>query len=292
MRLKKIQHENWEQSEYLPDYWLFKITWEGMSGTRWSSNITYLSKEGDYFDSMKNVLSFMESSPNYNYEDITNCKYFLKQRSRETSEQRFSWEFSDSLPKGWKTRKCNGESKTESESIPSPQGDQFKSRFSAILNMFKCNADPGNIEQMKDKLVHEGWENIHLSNQLSKILTKQRDDWETDNETLPKGWKKRVTPTREYFMRPDGKQFMTRSIALQTMVKEGFEEDEVEEIRAKLVYEGWKTDSLLPERCLYKKWEGHNSTKNKIDSSYQPVQPTAMSIPIETHGFGSPLALA
>merc|ERR1712129_159555 len=135
MRSKMILYESWEISEHLPEDWMFKVNWEGFCKDRWSSNILYLSKEGCAFESMKTVTEFMQSSSNYNYEDIENCKIFLKQRNQMTAESRFEWKTSDSVPSGWKTRTAGG--KSETEFILSPNGNAFKSRFVAVKDMIK-----------------------------------------------------------------------------------------------------------------------------------------------------------
>ena len=329
MKEKLIAHESWQISEFLPEGWLFKIAWEGHARTKMTlqTNTLFLSREGCAFESLKSAVNFIESAEGYSFQDVEGCKLFQINQRKTKAKVKFDWEEGDeSLPEGWFKRIAEGNSQTEY--ILSPEGVQFKTRFSAIQNMFKTEADPLIIEQMREKLTFEGWESIALlpagwmfkrafegtdargriisntlylskegsvfesakaavdfmlscgyyseqdvynfkefQSMLCKVTTKKRDDWEEDTETLPQGWKKRLTNKTEYFLRPDGKQFKSRSIALQTMVQDGYEKDVIEEMRSKLCYEGWQDDKLFPKGWLFKKWEG--LVKNKVDTSYQ-----------------------
>jgi len=324
-----MTHESWQTSPFLPDGWLFKIAWEGQARTKMQlqTNTWFLSREGCHFESMKSAIEFMESAEGYSYKDVKGCKIFQINQRKTKAKLKFDWEEGDeSLPAGWFKRVAEGNA--QMEYILSPEGEQFKTRFSAIQNMFKTNVDPLVIEEMREKLTFEGWERIALlptgwmfkrawegtdtrgrmlsnthylskegnvfesaktatefmesageyteqdsanlkdfQNMLCKVTNKKRDDWEEDEETLPQGWKKRVTSKMEYFLRPDGKQFKSRCIALQTMAKDGYDSGDIEEMRSKLCHEGWKNDKMLPKGWLYKKWEG--IIKDKLESSYQ-----------------------
>ena len=307
MKEKMIAHESWQRSPFLPEGWLFKIAWEGHARTKMQlqTNTWFISREGVHFESMKAAINFMESAEGYSYKDVKGCKIFQTDQRKTKAKLKFDWEEGDdSLPEGWFKRVAEGNA--QMEYILSPEGEQFKTRFAAIQNMFKNNADPYIIEQMKSKLTFEGWETIALlpegwmfkrawegtdtrgrqisnthyltkegnvyesaknaiefmestgyyneqdtlnikdfQNMLCKVSTKKREDWEVDEETLPSGWKKRITAKMEYFLRPDGKQFKSRCIALQTMVKDGYDTTVINEMRSKLCHEGWKSDKML-----------------------------------------------
>ena len=50
-----------------------------IGGKLWSSEMVYLTKEGASLSSMAAVKEYMEKSPKYNFEDITNFKAFLRE---------------------------------------------------------------------------------------------------------------------------------------------------------------------------------------------------------------------
>merc|ERR1719450_121418 len=108
MKRKMIAHEGWEVSDLLPKGWLFKVHWEGFCKDKWSSNILFLSKEGTSFESMKSATEFMESLKEYTSEDILKSRKFLTLRNQETTSTRYTWEQSETVPEGWKTRIAEG----------------------------------------------------------------------------------------------------------------------------------------------------------------------------------------
>ena len=90
-------------------------------------------------------------------------------------------------------------------------------------------------------LVDEGRKKIRLE----KYGNKQSDS------TLPDGWKLKVlgsgTQQKIQIFSPDGSSFFCRRSALQHMVKEGFSEEEIEDMRNCLKHENWDDDPLLPK---------------------------------------------
>ena len=89
---------------------------------------------------------------------------------------------------------------------------------------------------------------------LCKETTKRREDWK-ENETVPSGWKVRTSTgnsEREYILRPDGQQYMSRINALQHLIKQGYNDADIFAMKTKLCYEGWTTSEYLPSGWLYK----------------------------------------
>ena len=80
--------------------------------------------------------------------------------------------------------------------------------------------------------------------------------WSDGGDSLPAGWRKRVGEGEarwEYVLSPEGRMYRSRFVAVQDMLKRNYGEEEVAEMRDKLVQEeGWKTDHLLPVDWLYK----------------------------------------
>ena len=103
----------------------------------------------------------MRSNPAiFNFEDLKNCKTFLKQRNQLKLGDRFEWELSDTLPAGWKLRYSEG--KSSQLWIRSPRdGQQYRSRFCAIQDMFKKTNiySKKEIEKMRQSMInHETWD--------------------------------------------------------------------------------------------------------------------------------------
>ena len=59
-----------------------------IGGKLWSSQMVYLTKEGTRLASMAAVKEFMEKSPKYNFDDLTNFKAFLREDGTTPEELR------------------------------------------------------------------------------------------------------------------------------------------------------------------------------------------------------------
>ena len=84
----------------------------------------------------------------------------------------------------------------------------------------KVECDKGEIENFRNFL------EIQAVVSRSKKFT-----WKCDPKTLPEGWKIRTTGSKAFILSPDGRQFCSRKLCLQYMLREGWEEEEVEEMR-------------------------------------------------------------
>ena len=161
MRTKLREFEGWEESLLLPAGWMYKVHWEGFTNKKFSSNVSYLSREGKSFESIQTATEFMKLKGYYQSE-ITNCTEFLKFRNKTTIESRFSWDSSESVPPGWKVRSLESGSASR-QYILSPWGLQYRSRVLAIQDMTKHGAATEDIEVMRAKLMeHEGWKKSEL----------------------------------------------------------------------------------------------------------------------------------
>ena len=172
-----VSSEKWKVNKYLPKDWIFKFKGEDASKDKnpTSTSITYLSREGHIFHSMKSIMDFMKTSMGYDEKDIENCKEFLKNVVR-FAETKYQWqEGDDSVPPGWKVRVCDGE--TDREYILSPEGLPYRTRFVAIQDMFKRNFSRSDIEIMKIKMIqYEKWEKSELlpNGWMFKIISEGR----------------------------------------------------------------------------------------------------------------------
>ena len=86
--------------------------------------MTYFSREGTVYHSMKNVMEFINNSEAYTEAHVEGCKEFLKSVVK-FAEKKYEWKEDPSVPAGWKVR--DSENEAESEQILSPQGVSFRS---------------------------------------------------------------------------------------------------------------------------------------------------------------------
>ena len=219
------------------------IGWMKRPGVGQNESERILSPEGEQYRSRFNALQNMVKNGCSRFE-IDDMKSNLVHEG---------WESIELLPEGWLFKRIwegtdsNGRTISNTHYI-SDEGHLFESVKSAIEFMQSYTTDNNDeqIERFKQ-----------FQTLLCKVTTKKRDDW-IEDETVPSGWKRRIIGAsgREYILRPDGKQFMTRCIALQHMVEENYSMVEIKAMRSKLCFEGWNEDNCLPEGWLYKVWEG------------------------------------
>ena len=92
--------------------------------------------------------------------------------------------------------------------------------------------------------------------------------WREGDETVPKGWKVRITVKeeeegegvagdlrkQESILSPEGLSYKTRFVAIQDMYKRGYSQDEIEVMKVKMVhFENWEKNPLLPKGWMFKK---------------------------------------
>ena len=66
MKREMVKNRGWKESRNLPDDWIFREMKTRSSMKLWSSDITYISKEGEVLFGINNVKHYMEQSPKYN----------------------------------------------------------------------------------------------------------------------------------------------------------------------------------------------------------------------------------
>ena len=169
MKELMVMHEGWQRSSLLPDNWLFKVKCEGFTKEKkWYSSIHYFTEEGETIESMKNVLTKLKET-NATSETIENCNQFMMEQ--KPADVKYDWSDGDkTVPKGWKLR--ISESESEWQWMLSPDGAQFRSRYTAVQHMVKKKYKRKEIEEMKELMIlHEGWQRSSLlpKNWLFKI---------------------------------------------------------------------------------------------------------------------------
>ena len=153
----KLKYEGWKTNQYLPRGWFWKM-WEGETRKqRLDRNLFFVTREGVRIESFKAVIEFMETSDDYNQNDIEKINQYKKAEGIDLRRKTYDWEDGGStLPSGWMKRSGKGQQQDQ-ERILSPEGEQFRSRFNALQTMVKSGAPKSEIDEMKDLLVHEGF---------------------------------------------------------------------------------------------------------------------------------------
>ena len=114
--------EKWMESNLLPAGWIYKF--KGLDSS--TTAITYFSREGQTFHSMKNAMDFMSLANNsYNQKTIEKCKEFLR-TVVQYAARKYEWNHDETVPEGWSVRKASGDGDKESGQILSPEGLAFR----------------------------------------------------------------------------------------------------------------------------------------------------------------------
>ena len=80
-----------------------------------------------------------------------------------------------------------------------------------------------------------------------------RYSWNEDDKSVPEGWKSRCAGSKAFFLSPSGQQFTSRLAILLSILQEGGEEEEVDEVMKLVVeYEGWHRSKYLPDNWIFK----------------------------------------
>jgi len=141
------------------------------------------------------------------------------------------WKTDAMLPEGWKYKML----KYRQFSFLTPQAD-------------KLNGVQAAKKTIQTDYNQDAVENFQNFVEIQAVATRaNKYDWNTKDETIPEGWKSRKTGSKLFILSPDGAQFCSRKQCLQYMIKEGFEPEELEEMRRLCGHEGWRESGLLPE---------------------------------------------
>ena len=217
----KLLHEGWVTDPLFPDKWLIK-KWEGKKRSKTGKldqDLKFLTREGHRLESFKTVIEHLEAYK-YGDEAISNVKAFKEQWSVSVRRGGFDWEeCSISLPAGWQKRR--GQGKTESEHILSPEGVQFRSRYSALLHLHKQGARAEVIRDMRSKLSFEGWETHALL--PSNWLYKRSWEGVISNGSFS---------TNTIYLSTEGKVFESNKTAIDFMMAtKNYNEDNVKKMK-------------------------------------------------------------
>ena len=157
----KLSAEGWEESELLPEGWIFKIR-ESIE------ELIIITSEGVTFRDIKSkVIDYVKESKNYNDGDVEGIEMFYDIEYSKRIASKYEWVSQDcSEPEGWKYRYTG--SNNEIKLFLSPDGRTFQDRIGALKYMVASKYSEKDIDVMLRKFGEEGW---------------------NDDELLPRGWK-------------------------------------------------------------------------------------------------------
>ena len=120
--------------------------------------LSILNAEGDEFKSFLKAEEFMKADPRYNETHLAQLKLLVEEKAIERRLSDPAWRKDSSVPKGWKLRPASdSKSKSEKEFLLSKDGRQFPGRRVALKAMVEEGWDSVQVEEMRNKLPHEGW---------------------------------------------------------------------------------------------------------------------------------------
>ena len=148
-----LRFEGYQEHEHLPENWLIRYVF-----TDTCSNLSILNQEGEMFKSFLKAQEFMQADPRYDESHVAQLRLLVEEKAVERRLSDPAWRKDSSVPKGWKLRAATDpKAKGEKEFLLSEDGRQFPGRRVALKVMVEEGWDPVKIEEMRQKLLYEGW---------------------------------------------------------------------------------------------------------------------------------------
>ena len=164
------------------------------------------------------------------------------------------WNKSNLLPTGWMYKvksegMAPGNKWYSTIHYLSREGTTFES-MKSLLDFIQTS------EEYSEKDIENG--KAFLAEQKAP---EKKYEWNDGGDYLPAGWKSRVSEGEskmEWFLSPEGRMYRTRYMAIQDMLKKGYPEDRLLEMKMSMIrHEDWSASELLPADWLFKViWEG------------------------------------
>ena len=153
---RELKHEGWEDNQLLPQGWK-------MQKLECDTDLIFMSMSGEMFDSLDAAVEEVEGNYIYSDADRTNIRNLFESQTRNLKQNtvKYEWiEDDDTVPPGWKTRTVEG--KLKRKFYLSPDGSVYACRRSCLQHLIKQNQPEAQIEEMRAKLSHEGWESVYF----------------------------------------------------------------------------------------------------------------------------------
>ena len=220
----------------------------------------FLSPDGRFCSSRIDALKYMQKEGIFLKKDIERMKLGLLGED---------WEIDQLLPPGWYVRPDKHKEEEATFNYLTPDYTFLRSTRASINFMTNKAELMGYTKVDIDKLnefVQLARKKIRMDKYGGGGAKAKQDS------TVPEGWKCKASacapgaPQKVQIIAPDGNSFQCRRSALQHMVKEGYSDEEKEEMRSCLKHEGWEEDALLPQGWRMRKAE--NTTNGMLDVDY------------------------
>ena len=237
LMVRRTDLNTWVKSETLP------TGWKSRPGPQ--SRIFFLAPDGQHFVGGRLALQHMVENE-YPVEEVD--------RMRDTLCT-MGWQRHPLLPLGWISTEKNKASKSSSSS--SRPGSKIISREGRLLEGGQAAR-----EYMSLNPAYTEADLVRLNQMLESNSMQRRletaDDW-LDNKVLPAGWRMRIHQSgKKFFLSPDGRQFGSRKLAYQHMIRNNYPTEEVNFMRESMKEDGWSTTEHLPTDWLFRQTKYHD----------------------------------
>ena len=237
-----LLEDGWKMdAKSLPAGWYMKPRKDKINEA--TASYHYVSDTFQQFESTKSAIKFMKESHQYSNQDIAKLEAKIVSEAKKLCPDKYEWLESDDniqVPTGWKYRTVMCSNGLERQFFLAPDGSSYSGRKQAIDYMNKKGYSQDDIKMME-----------------SGFKIQWIDD--TENKSLPPGWKMRSTDMKtksgtvqmQWFLSPEGKMFRGRKSALDHITKSGYGVDVIRNFRCsgetptKSPYE-WFEDPSVP----------------------------------------------
>ena len=218
---KFVPDDSWTSDGSVPAGWFQKSAKLGLKRTFQ----LLLSPDGKKFSGKRSVLEYMIKN-GYPEVKISEMKSLMKQDG---------WAPHQDLPENW-LYKRNGNTLCFSSEL----GKFLKTREKA-LQFLKSRREDAKFDMLRS---------------FSERKFVPDESWKSD-DSIPEGWLQRTEKlglkrTFQMLLSPNGKKFKGKRSVLEYMIKNGYPEEKISEIRNLMKQDGWVPHQGLPENWLYK----------------------------------------
>ena len=231
LAVRRSDLNTWVKSEILPTGWKSRPGPQG--------RMFFLAPDGQHFVGGRLALQHMLENV-YPLEEV--------EKMRDTLCT-MGWQRHPLLPAGWISSEKNKLSKTSSSS--SRPASKIISREGRLLEGGQAAREYMSLNPAYNE------EDLLRLNQMLETNSMQRrlesaDEW-LDNKVLPAGWRMRIHQSgKKFFLSPDGRQFGSRKLAYQHMIRNNYPNDEINFMRMSMQEDGWNTSEHLPKDWLFR----------------------------------------
>ena len=237
LMVRRTDLNTWVKSETLP------TGWKSRPGPQ--NRIFFLAPDGQHFVGGRLALQHMVEN-GYPVEEVD--------RMRDTLCT-MGWQRHPLLPAGWISTEKNKSSKASS----SRPGSKMISREGRLLEGGQAAREYMSLNPSYTEADLQRLNQMLETNSMQRRL-ETADDW-LDNKVLPAGWKMRIHQSgKKFFLSPDGRQFGSRKLAYQHMIRNNYPSEEVNFMKESMKEDGWSTTEHLPKDWLFRQTKYHDKS--------------------------------